>query len=191
MKYCWLAGLLVGLAQMAQAQYVDPMAQQRCIWRCLANSPGNTSSQYHQCVARLCMEQAAPQYSAPATGTAWKSGIAADGVTRFAGADSNQNGGPGLYYMCDRQGQSYLMLFRYQGAPGMMRFRIGVQDFSIPFDRSRGALTVNLTPGGRVFNALIYGRSLWVADMHGAHVMNLTLQGAAGALQGAVAACRG
>ncbi|SFU05728.1 hypothetical protein [Sedimentitalea nanhaiensis] len=191
MKARWL-GLLVGFAaQMAQAQYVDPMEQQRCIWRCLAGSPGNTSPQYHQCVARFCTPQTAPQYSAPSFARHWKSGIAADGQTRFAGADVGQEGGPGLYYMCDRQGQSYLMLFRHQGPPGMMRFRIGAQDFTVPFDRSRGELTVNVTPGGRFLNALSYGQSVWISDMHGGHVMHLNLQGAAAALQGAMAGCRG
>lgn len=35
-------------------QEADPMAQQRCVWSCLANSPGAESAEYSACVARLC-----------------------------------------------------------------------------------------------------------------------------------------
>lgn len=33
----------------------DPMEQQRCIWRCLADAKGNTDPRYHACVERLCI----------------------------------------------------------------------------------------------------------------------------------------
>lgn len=191
MKICWMVLLICLAAQTSQAQSGDPMEQQRCIWRCLADSPGASSPRYHQCVERLCVEPSAPQYKAPATATLWKSGVAADGVTRFAGVDVGQEGGPGFYYMCDRQGQSYLMLFRHQGPPGMMRFRIGAQDFTVPFDRSRRELTMNVIPGGNFLNALAYGQTAWISDVYGGHVMSVNLQGAAVALQGAFAACRG
>ncbi len=184
----WIVLSLGLVAAMAQAQYVDPMEQQRCVWRCLADSPGNTSPQYHQCVARHCT---APQYRAPEAGAPWTGGIAADGVTRYAGLTAGSAGAPGLYYMCDRRGQSYLMLYRHEGPPGMMRFRIGGQEFTVPFDRRRGALTVDVTPGGRFLNALIYGPSLWITDTRGGHVMSLSLHGAAAAIQAALAACRG
>ncbi len=191
MRLGWLAAVGVLLAQQGQAQYVDPMEQQRCVWRCLASSPGNTSPQYHACVARLCSAQSVTPYAAPATAPPWKSGIAADGKTRFAGVDAGQAGGPGLYYMCDAQGQSYLMLYQLQAPAGLMKFRIGTQEFPVPFDRSRGALTVNVVPGGSFLNALAYGQRVWISDMRGNHVMNLALQGAAAALQGVIAACRG
>lgn len=178
-------------AQLAQAQSADPMEQQRCIWRCLAGSPGAHSAQYNQCVQRFCVQHSPPQSSVPAIVTPWKSGVAADGRTHFAGAEAGQGGGPGLYYMCDRQGQSYLMLYRHQGPPGMKRFRIGAQDFTVPFDRSRGELTMNVTPGGQFLNALVYGQSAWISDAQGGHVMNVNLQGAAAAMQAAIAACRG
>ncbi|MDU9003185.1 hypothetical protein [Sedimentitalea todarodis] len=191
MRTCWIAALICLAASVAQAQSGDPMEQQRCIWRCLAGSPGAHSAQYNQCVERLCVQRPTPQYSAPAVGSPWKSGLAADGVTQFAGVDAGQANGTGFYYMCDRQGQSYLMLYRHQGPPGLLRFRIGAQQFTVPFDRSRGELTMNVIPGGQFLNALIYGQSAWISDMRGSHVMSVNLQGAAAALQGAIAACRG
>jgi hypothetical protein len=45
-------GLL--LAAGAAAAQVDLMAEQRCVWSCLANSPGAASREYSDCVARLC-----------------------------------------------------------------------------------------------------------------------------------------
>lgn len=191
MRVFWLALLACLAAQTAQAQSGDPMDLQRCIWRCLADSPGAQSPRYHQCVERLCVTQPAPQYTAPATASRWKSGVAADGITRFAGVDVAQEGGPGFYYMCDRQGQSYVMLFRHHGPPGLLRFRIGAQNFTVPFDRTRGELTMNVIPGGQFLNALSYGQNAWISDMQGRHVMNVNLQGATAAMQGAIAACRG
>lgn len=39
----------------AGAQGGDPMAEQRCVWQCLANSPGGAeSAAYRVCVARYC-----------------------------------------------------------------------------------------------------------------------------------------
>ncbi|MFD3189128.1 hypothetical protein ACFMPD_02495 [Sedimentitalea sp. HM32M-2] len=187
-----LAAVSVGLcAGQGRAQVVDPMAIQRCVWSCLASSPGNQSWQYHQCVAQRCQPmQAAPVAPTPALGPPWTSGVAADGVTRYAGIHAGQPGGPGLYYMCDRQGQSYLMLYRHAGPPGMMRFFIGSQQFSLPFDRQRGELTVNLVPGGRFLNALAYGQAVQIVDARGAQVMSLGLNGAAAVLQSTIAACR-
>lgn len=48
----WLTALLA--APPVLAQEVDPMAEQRCVWSCLANSPGAESDEYAACVARLC-----------------------------------------------------------------------------------------------------------------------------------------
>lgn len=48
----WLTPLLAAPAVMAEE--VDPMAEQRCVWSCLANSPGAESDEYAACVARLC-----------------------------------------------------------------------------------------------------------------------------------------
>lgn len=134
--------------------------------------------------------QAAPA-APPPLGPPWSSGTAGDGMTRFSGMHAREPGGPGLYYMCDRQGQSYLMLYRHAGPPGMIRFFVGPQQFSLPFDRRRGELTVDVVPGGAFLNALAYGRAVQIVDARGAQVMTLGLNGAAAALQNTIAACRG
>lgn len=41
-------------ASAAGAQGDDGMEQQRCVWSCLANSPGAASAEYNACVAQLC-----------------------------------------------------------------------------------------------------------------------------------------
>ncbi len=51
--------LLSPLAALSQ----DEMEQQRCVWRCLADSKGNTDPAYGACVERYCTEAA---LSAPA-----------------------------------------------------------------------------------------------------------------------------
>jgi Putative peptidoglycan binding domain len=44
----------------------DEMEQQRCVWRCLADSTGNTDPAYDACVARNCVESPAPAPAGPA-----------------------------------------------------------------------------------------------------------------------------
>lgn len=45
-----------GVLQLASAASAeeDPMEEQRCVWRCLADSKGNTDPAYKQCVAAQC-----------------------------------------------------------------------------------------------------------------------------------------
>jgi predicted cobalt transporter CbtA len=55
----------------------DEMEQQRCVWRCLADSTGNTDPAYDACVARDCVEAPAPAPAAPAPA---QSGVAPAGA---------------------------------------------------------------------------------------------------------------
>lgn len=56
------AGSLAAIAATPQASTPtsatspedDPMEEQRCVWRCLANSNGNTDPAYASCVAKQC-----------------------------------------------------------------------------------------------------------------------------------------
>ena len=61
-----LAGLVAAGAPPAVAQ-PDPMEQQRCVWRCLANSRGNTDPAYGACVRAQCSGRSAPRAALPAS----------------------------------------------------------------------------------------------------------------------------
>ena len=62
------------MASAVAAQEADPMAEQRCVWACLANSPGAASAEYSACVAEFCSPEpgqgAAVADPAPETGLA-------------------------------------------------------------------------------------------------------------------------
>lgn len=66
-KLALCLGLLSAAPAVAQTE--DPMMeQQRCVWSCLANSPGNDSPEYNACVKQYCEEigaEPAPQEAAP------------------------------------------------------------------------------------------------------------------------------
>jgi len=77
--------LLAGLGAMPAAAQPDPMEEQRCVWRCLAQSRGNTDPAYEACVRARCVASPAPaarsksgyapprqRDAAPARGGAWK-----------------------------------------------------------------------------------------------------------------------
>lgn len=48
-----MAVLVLALPVRAQVAD-DPMELQRCVWRCLTNSPDAASAACHQCVADVC-----------------------------------------------------------------------------------------------------------------------------------------
>lgn len=62
--------LVLAIAAPAVAQDESPeMEQQRCVWSCLANSPGNDSPEYNACVKQYCEDigaEVAPADPAPA-----------------------------------------------------------------------------------------------------------------------------
>lgn len=62
--------LVMTLAAPVAAQDESPeMEQQRCVWSCLANSPGNDSPEYNVCVKQYCEDigaEVAPADPAPA-----------------------------------------------------------------------------------------------------------------------------
>ena len=68
-----LAASLIGAAMAAfaapAAAQMDPMAEQRCVWACLANSRGASDPAYHACVRARCegrpAAQAAPRSASP------------------------------------------------------------------------------------------------------------------------------
>lgn len=184
-----MVALAILVTPASAAAQSDPMEQQRCVWSCLANSPGNTSPEYHQCVRTYCAgEDVTAQRTATGTG-AWSSGLASDGFTRFAGLATPDGTGRGVYYMCNPRGDSYLMLFAMDARPGMFQLVIDGRGYRMPFDRSRQQLTVPMQPHSEVLYQLAGGTWLSVIDSAGVQRMQMGLAGAANAIAVARSAC--
>jgi hypothetical protein len=173
----------------AFAQNSDPMALQRCIWSCLARSPGAASLEYNLCVERFCATETALS-GIPSSGVPWDFGIASDGITRFAGLQLPGGQGEGVYFMCSPRSLPYLMLFAFDRPEGAYRLNIDGREFVLPFDRSRGQLTVSLRPNAQILDILAQGSWLSVTDPQGYTAASLSLSGAARAIATAQIQCR-
>lgn len=194
MRFVWILVLLT-LPVSAVAQDGEGMEMQRCIWRCLAGSPGAASAQYNQCVEDFCVGMDDLAEDTPAVNDGkpvpppqvWSAGIASDGVHRFAGIDRGQ--GYGFYYLCAAQGASYFTLSGLPLNPGQMQVMIGGVRYLVPFDASRGDLSVNIPPATAFFEAVAAGDRMDLLTPEGDNVLTVTLVGAREALAKAVAGC--
>lgn len=173
---------------MVGAAQGDPMALQRCVWSCLANSPGAESLQYNQCVETRCVappqQQSAP--SLPNFRSDWQVGLASNGVHHYAGTQAEQ--GYAFNYFCT-PAESYFVLADLPIEAGQYRLLIGSVEYLVPFDRKRGALTVDIPPGSAFMQAMQGGGWLTVQDMNRRHVIRFSLAGARNALNTAVGRC--
>ena len=178
--------LLLWLAGPAPAQGGDPMELQRCVWRCLADSPGAYSPQYHACVSRMC--STAPQRQ-NTPDSAWTGGVASDGVTRFAGVAAPDGSGRGFYFMCGAQSGGYLMLYALDRREGRYQLRIDGRGFPMMFHRARQQLTVDLAPGAPLLDILAGGSWIEIVDPDGMLALSVSLTAAAPALATARLGC--
>lgn len=192
----WMFIALAAAAQAgpvaAQADVEDSpeMEMQRCVWSCLANSPGADSAEYNACVARLCDDGAAepaPQTNQP---SGWTVGVTSDGRGHYAGVADPQVQTQ-LFYMCDAAGQS---LLKFQGISGegiVAVLTIDGVPQSVPF-LSDGTSLYALAPvDGPLFAALLRGRSLSLRDgPQGPGVGDYSLTGSSQAIARARSGCR-
>ena len=166
----------------------DPMVLQRCIWSCLANSPGAESLQYNQCVESRCVaapvQQSAP--TLPDLRSDWHIGRASNGVHFYAGTQAEQ--GYAFNYFCTPT-ESFFVLDSLPIPEGQYRLIIGAVEYLVPFNRARGALTVDIPPGSPFMQAVQRGQMLTVQDMNRQHVIRFSLLGAAAALDTATGNC--
>lgn len=176
--------LVVGPIRSAEAEQ-DPMDVQRCVWSCLANSPGASSPEYEQCVQRHCTG-----FSQPAPGPVrsdWQGGVASDGVHRYATTPAEQ--GYALTYFCSKT-QSFFTLDHLPVPPGQYRLIVGNVEFLVPFDMARGVLSVNIPPVSPFMDGLRQGGDwLTVQNMQRGHVIRFSLRGADAAIGQAIEAC--
>lgn len=160
---------------------------QRCIWSCLANSPGAASWQYNQCVQTQCAWIGEPQV--PAQTGPWRSGVASDGFSQFAGVEAEGRSDLGLYYFCNRTRASYLALFGLEGAGGQITLQIDQSAYTLNFSAMPGALRFDLPARSPFLEALSRGRQVVLYNSLGAELFRAPLGGAALALGRVRTAC--
>ncbi|MBM7068476.1 hypothetical protein IU397_12875 [Actibacterium sp. 188UL27-1] len=161
------------------------MALQRCVWACLANSPGAASAQYHQCVDRRC-NAAKPTRTEPQS---WTAGVTPGGTGRYVSlvsADRQRS----LTYLCDPAGQSYLMLDQNVDGPGGdMAVQVDTVRYQVTFARIQDFLLAPATPNAPVLAALKRGQTAYLLRTDGSVLATLRLSGVAGALDAAIGHC--
>lgn len=135
----------------AAAQEGPEWEAQRCIWRCLADSPGAASAEYNACVAATCNEPAA----APAP--MWTGGITADGQGRFAGIADPATGAL-LYFMCAPGRPPFLMITGPEGPSATLTLDVDGQRFALPFTENGGSYVTPMPPGSPPLVAMVTGR---------------------------------
>ncbi|MFT4149525.1 MAG: hypothetical protein QM656_04945 [Paracoccaceae bacterium] len=186
-----MAGL--ALAGPAAAQLSDDspeMEMQRCVWRCLADSPGAGSVEYNQCVERQCSDDPAPPAAPTARAPAWQVGTTSDGAGRYAGVSDPESAGH-LFYMCDASGQS---LLKFQGISGegiVALVKIDGAEQKVAFVGDGTSLYMQVPVNGAVFAALSRGRELSLLDGSDAmRVARFPLAGSSQAIAAARVGCR-
>ncbi|MEX0348505.1 MAG: hypothetical protein AB3N15_03700 [Paracoccaceae bacterium] len=180
---------LVLCASPVMAQEGPEWDLQRCVWSCLANSPGVESAIYHQCVSIRCT---APQAQMPArVAQGWAAGMAADGKTWSAGLAAADGSGQGLYFQCVPGQDSYLMLYGLKAREGVFQISIDGRAYPLAFHGRRGELTSDLPPSAPFLNLLGQGRAISIVDPDGAYRAGYSLLNAQGAIWQVRAACGG
>jgi hypothetical protein len=187
--------LLALVWPVAASAQDDAMEVQRCVWRCLADSPGAESAQYNQCVAAKCSESAAapPVRSERAGsdlgGTPWSYGPTQDGQGFFAGQYAPDTGNI-LYYTCDRSGaQNLLLAGEIEGPAAVLNLEANGQVLGLWFVPTAGGFTSRLDPGSEVPELLASARRLALRNQAGWPLGAFGMLGAGTAINAARAAC--
>ncbi|PKP73310.1 MAG: hypothetical protein CVT84_14190 [Alphaproteobacteria bacterium HGW-Alphaproteobacteria-6] len=187
------AGSMSGLPAAAQE---DPeMEMQRCVWRCLADSPGAASAQYNACVQRLCVAQPAPVQPVPVqpapmqpVAPVWSGGATADGLGSYA-ATSDRASSSTLYLICAPGRERYLMLVGSGGPSTMLDVVIDGAAHALWFTEQGGSYYATLPEGSPVIAALMRGRMVEIVNPAGYRAGTFSLAGAAGPISAALARC--
>lgn len=180
-----LAAVMFGAAA-AQAQ-MSGEEQQRCVWSCLANSPGASSKQYNDCVERYCVaprQSVAPKARTdPARG--WTSHRTGNGAAHSAAIEA---GGRSLSYICQRGGPGLLAIAGMGGGTRGVAVAIDGRSFRQNFVTRGGILYTDADPGSALLAALMAGNEVRVTGSDGRRAA-FPLTGSGAAIRGAMAAC--
>lgn len=178
--------LVAGLAAPVAAQPMDPEEEQRCVWQCLANSPGAGSRQYNDCVARMCMarEPAAPKPSARAVPAAvWKAGSGRAGE-HYAGVEIP---GAALTFLCRGNGTGMIGIGGIGG--GAVEFHVDAQAYGLNFTVKNTTLLADVPPVSHVVRAMMTGRAVHVVNRSNGRSASFPLTGSGAAIRQALAGC--
>lgn len=183
-----LAGALAGAA-FAQ---MDPGEEQRCVWRCLADSPGAESRQYQDCVERMCVagqpaEPARPRAAAPAPApkAAWAAG-GRPGGSQFAGVEIP--GGRSFRFVCPSPASHSSGMVFVAGMDGRGGGTLEIDGKSyrlMPLIAEKGPLIAIVT--APLLRALMGGSAAQVRTAAGA--ASFPLAGSGAAIRTALAGC--
>lgn len=155
------------------------MEAQRCVWRCLYNSPGAESAEYAACVAAQCSAE-------PAAAAPWQSGATADGAGFHASAADPVTGNR-LSVLCGRGRGAFLGLFGPEGPDATLTLVVDGQSAALAFVRNGEGYYAVLD--GRLIEALASGRQAAILNGAGTTLVAVSLDGAAEAIGTARAGC--
>ncbi len=180
----FLSGTPSATAQMS------PEEEQRCVWQCLANSPGAASAEYNSCVQERCVEQPQaaepPASSAPSVPrAAWTSG-AGKGGSHYAGVEIP---GKSFSYLCKRGGPGLLAIAGLSRRADAISLRIDQQDYGLIFVAQNGILYTDAPAGSHLLRALLSGKTVHVTDTRAGASASFPLSGSGAAIRKALAGC--
>lgn len=164
----------------------DEMELQRCVWSCLSAHGPNTNPEYHACVAEHCTKGDKPAANVPE----WSSGSIEGGRTHYAGVD-NAAGDLGLYYFCNRNGRSELVLVGVEGPAATLALEADGRRFPLSFSRTSDRLVAPVLPDAHVLSALRAGTMVKIVrTSDDAPIAQLRLDGSSRAIRRASRQCR-
>jgi len=186
-----MAGLWIGGPE-ARAQEGPEWEMQRCVWRCLAASPGAGSPEYDRCVIDACMQysvegQEDPQGPAAPNGVPqgrWFAAGTGDGQGNLAGfMDPRREAA--FYVICGSDGRRNLALFGPEGPAATLTLQVDGQAFARAFVPYAGGYYAALPPDAPEIAALRSGRAMAVRNAIGTALIETGLAGAAAAIAAA------
>lgn len=180
-----VAALMTGAAA-AQAQ-MSAEEEQRCVWRCLADSPGAASKQYSDCVQRYCVpprQSTAPRAGKPRM-RGWTNHQTGNGAAHSAAIDT---GSHSLSYICQRGGPGLLAIAGMGGRAQGVAIAVDGRGFRQNFVTRNGILYTDADAGSPLLAALMGGNQVQVTGGDGVRTA-FPLTGSGTAIRSAMAAC--
>lgn len=173
------------LGSPASAQ-IDVGEEQRCVWRCLADSPGAASRQYNDCVERMCVapKPAAPKPAAPRA-DAWRH----SGNRGAAQMASVTVGASTLAYVCQRGKPGVIGVSGLPGPDSAVQVTVDGRAIGARFATQGGTHYTVAGPGSALIGALLAGNSAQFRNPAGRSSSTFPLAGSGAAIRAAMAGC--
>lgn len=178
----------VSLATPIWAQEGPEWDLQRCIWRCLAASPGAASAEYNNCVAAQCSAEEAEGDVSDSYGQGrWFASGTGDGTGNLAGYVDVGTGST-FYVICGVDGRRNLALFGPEGPEAVLTLNLDGRIFSHRFVPYAGGYYARLPSAAPELTALKQSRVLVIRNEAGGTLFGADLQ-RSGAAAAITAAC--